>query len=52
MSNNKKQAVQAALRDVQNGMSAYKAAKLHGVAQSSISRAKARLKRICPTCGK
>lgn len=51
MINPKYYAVQAALSDVDSGMTAYAAAKKHGVQQSSISRALKRRANCCPCCG-
>ena len=44
-------AVQAALADIDLGMTAYAAAKKNGVQQSSISRALKRRANVCPCCG-
>lgn len=44
-------AVIAALADIDAGMTAYAAAKKHGVQQSSISRALKRRANLCPHCG-
>lgn len=44
-------AVIAALADIDQGMTAYAAAKKHDVAQSSISRALKRRSNICHCCG-
>ena len=51
MSRPQSAAVQAALADIDLGMTAYAAAKKHGVQQSSISRALKREASRCPTCG-
>lgn len=44
-------AMQAALADIEAGMTAYAAAKKHGLNQSSISRALKRRANLCPHCG-
>jgi len=51
MSRPQSAAVQAALADIDLGMTAYAAAKKHGVQQSSISRALKRRANVCPCCG-
>jgi len=51
MSRPQSAAVQAALADIDIGMTAYAAAKKHGVQQSSISRALKRRANVCPCCG-
>lgn len=51
MTTPKPAAMQAALADIAAGMTAYAAAKKHGVQQSSISRALKRLANACPCCG-
>lgn len=47
----KPEAMAAALKDIESGLTAYAAAKKHGVAQSSLSRALYRLANSCPCCG-
>ena len=42
----------AAINDIDKGMSAYAAAKKHGLNQSSISRALKRRENLCPSCGR
>ena len=56
MSKPQSQQVAAALADVASGMTAYAAAKLHGVSQSAISQSKRRaadraVQHKCPCCG-
>lgn len=52
MSAKKPESMAAAINDIDKGMSAYAAAKKHGLNQSSISRALKRRENLCPSCGR